>query len=89
MEKLKGKIIEILEPEEGVTAKGDKWVSQKMIVQTFDDDELVCIELTPAIIEKENYQKGQEIEFDVRIRSFNNAGRWFTTVEPVYLVDTL
>ena len=89
MPKIKGKIVEILAPVNGENSKSEKWEIQKMIVQTVDDNEMICIELTPAIIEKENYQKGQEIELDVRIRSFNNAGKWFTTVEKSYLIDSI
>ncbi|MFO7864257.1 MAG: DUF3127 domain-containing protein [Salinivirgaceae bacterium] len=81
MEKLKGRIIEILEPEEGVTAKGKKWVSQKMIILCDDDQEYVCLNTSTQIIVKYSYKEGKNIETDYLIRSFKHAERWFTDVE--------
>ena len=79
---IKGNVIEILEPQSGVSRAGKDWKKQEFVIETQEQyPKKVCFTLfgdkTSMI---DGMSKGEEVEvaFNVESREFN--GRWFHNI---------
>jgi hypothetical protein len=78
-----GKIIAVLEPRSGVSARsGNEWKSQEFVIETHDQFPKKCIFRVFGVdrLASMNIQMGEEltVSFDIDAHEYN--GRWFNDV---------
>jgi len=78
---LQGKVIAVLEPRSGVSAKGP-WMSQEYVIETHEQypHKMVFNIFGEDKIKQFNIQSGEEISvsFDINAREWN--GRWYNDI---------
>lgn len=79
---IEGKIIAILEPREGVSARGTQWKSQDFVIETHEQyPKKCCFNVFGAEkIQLFNIQGGEELRVSFDIDAHEYQGRWFNSI---------
>ncbi len=78
---IKGKIIQVLPPQGGVSKAGKDWKKQEYVLETQENfPKKVCFNLFGDRIDQYPMSVGEEVtvSFDLESREYN--GRWYTDV---------
>lgn len=82
-----GKIVEVSEPQSGVSANGNAWKKQECVIEevankTFLDKFAFRVFGEDKIAEM-NIKKGENITLNFAIRSRNYNGKWYTDIDAI------
>lgn len=78
---IKGKIIQVLPLQEGVSKAGNPWKKQEYVLETYDQyPRKVCFDLFGDKADQYRAEAGDDVvlSFDIESREYN--GRWFTSI---------
>ena len=78
---IKGKIIQVLQQQSGVSQSGNAWRKQEYVLETFDSyPKKVKFDMWGDVIDNYPMEVGDivTISYDIESREFN--GRWYTDI---------
>jgi len=78
---IKGKIIQILDPQSGTSVRGE-WKKQDFIIETLEQyPKKICISNWNDKIPASTLQTGKTLNFGVNIESREFNGKWYTEIK--------
>jgi hypothetical protein len=87
---VKGKIVQILKPESGISRAGNEWKKQEFVIETSEQfPRKVCFTLfndKNSLLENLNEGDEVEVSFNVESREFN--GKWYHNIN-AWKIDRL
>lgn len=83
---IKGKIIQVLPPQGGISKSGNQWKKQEYILLTPEDQpSKVKFDLFGDLVDKFPLTVGDIVTIDINIESREYNGRWYTDVHAYHV----
>jgi hypothetical protein len=83
---IKGKIIQVLPPQGGISKSGNHWKKQEYILLTPEDQpSKVKFDLFGDLVDKFPLTVGDIVTIDINIESREYNGRWYTDVHAYHV----
>lgn len=78
---IKGKVIEVLDTQQGVSKSGKPWKKKEYVIETYDTyPRKVCFAMMNDNADKYPLRNGQDVivHFDINANEYN--GRWYNSI---------